>query len=324
MNHRTLYKKVKETVSILSDRYQRVVFLRFGIDGQGNTLDAIGKQYKITRERVRQILVKAFSDISSSPEKNILSPVFKWMREKISGHGGVVAEEWFLETYGKDKRGALLFALHLGEEFKRGPGDTRFHHRWFFDEDLHKKAMEELLNLERHLGKKNVLISSQEVESLLSNINFVNISKKVLKSALGGYGFSHWPEVLPKSIKDKAFVVLLKEGKPMHFIEITNRINTLKLGKKKALRQTVHNELIKDSRFVLVGRGLYALRDWGFRQGTVREVIHSLLKEKNRPLDRKELIDLVLKERFVQANTIILNLQGEGIVKLPDGRYIAR
>ena len=324
MNHRTLYKKVKEAVEVLPERYQRVVFLRFGIDGQANTLDAIGKQYNITRERIRQILVKGFHDVISSRSREILNPGFKWMREKIFQEGGIVPEHWFLETYGKDKKGALLFALYLGDDFTRGAGDARFHHRWYIDKGLHKKATDELIALEAHIDKKNALVPDKEVEAFLSHPKFIHISKKILKSSLGGYGFSHWSIVLPRSIKDKAFVVLLKEGKPLHFTEITNRINELGLGKKKALRQTVHNELIKDSRFILVGRGLYALRDWGYRQGTVREIVYSLLKEQNHPLHKDELIGLVLKERFVQPNTVLLNLQHPNIVRLPDGRYTVK
>ncbi|MDQ5927659.1 MAG: hypothetical protein QG633_97, partial [Patescibacteria group bacterium] len=84
---------------------------------------------------------------------------------------------------------------------------------------------------------------------------------------------------------------------------------------------TTHNELIKDGRFVLVGRGLYALTDWGYMQGVVRDVIKKVLNEHG-PLKRDEIIDKVLKERYVKPNTIIVNLQDpEHFEKQSDGAY---
>ena len=108
---------------------------------------------------------------------------------------------------------------------------------------------------------------------------------------------------------------------PLHFKEIANNICTLGIDKKPAHVQTVHNELIKDGRFVLVGRGVYALREHGYEPGTVREVITRLLKERG-PLDSTEVVRLVNQKRFLKENTILLNLQNRRHFKrLEDGRY---
>ena len=58
-----------------------------------------------------------------------------------------------------------------------------------------------------------------------------------------------------------------KHGSPMHFREATEAI--AKTFGKKVNDATCHNELIKDSRFVLVGRGLYALTEWGYKRHEV-------------------------------------------------------
>lgn len=325
MNYAFIHKETKDIFTILPERYQRVLALRFGIDEKPHTLEGIGKRYGITRERVRQIVVKGFSDILHAPTKERLMLLVAWVEDKMAHEGTVVPEDWFLEKYGKDKQGGLLFVLHIGPKFHHRAGDIRFTHRWYMDAAAHQKALSELITLEEYLEKKKAMIPEKEVLAFLSHPHFIRISKKVLKSVLGHYGLSHWPEVLPRGIKDKAYVVLLAKQKPLHFSEIAKGINELVPSKRKALKQTVHNELIKDPRFVLVGRGTYALRTWGYKEGTVADILYAILRETKRPLEKQEVIDLVLGERMVQPNTIVLNLnEHEGIVRLPDGRYTVK
>jgi hypothetical protein len=111
-------------------------------------------------------------------------------------------------------------------------------------------------------------------------------------------------------------LVLKKVGKPIHFKEVARLIGP------EALVQSVHNELIRDSRFVLVGRGTYALREWGFKDGDVKDIILDILKEERRPLSKEELIDRVLKQRFVKKNTVLLNLSNKKyFIRTNEGKY---
>jgi hypothetical protein len=116
------------------------------------------------------------------------------------------------------------------------------------------------------------------------------------------------PNVKTKGMRDYAFLVIRKHGSPIHFKEVAQQIT--QVFKKKAHIATTHNELIKDSRFVLVGRGLYALKEWGYIAGVVKDVIRNIL-EKNGPLTKEEIIQKVLKERYVKDNTIMVNLQNQ-------------
>lgn len=324
MDHSQIYKKVKDTIKSLPDRYQRVLLLRYGIESKSKTLEEIGNQFGVTRERIRQIEVKALSDLRKE-QKDSLTSHFGWIAQQIQKEGGVVAEPLFLQDYGKDKKGALLLMLYLGDAFMRGTGSDDIHHHWYMDESIRVKAIEELKKLVDLLKNKNSLVKREELDAKLSHPNFLNISKIIALSPLGLYGFIHWPEVMPKGVKDKAFIVLKKASKPLHFTEITKRINEMDLGRRFALKQTVHNELIKDNRFVLVGRGLYALREWGFKEGTVKDVLFSIFREVGQPLSRDEVIARVLKERFVQKNTILLNLNNaKDFVRLPNGKYMVK
>jgi DNA-directed RNA polymerase delta subunit len=99
---------------------------------------------------------------------------------------------------------------------------------------------------------------------------------------------------------------LRKHGKPLHFTEVAEQVE--EMFNRPAHVATTHNELIKDDRFVLVGRGLYALSEWGYSNGVVRDVIRTLLKDKG-PMTKEQIIAEVLKQRQVKENTIYVNLQ---------------
>ena len=96
-----------------------------------------------------------------------------------------------------------------------------------------------------------------------------------------GWGLTEWRFVRPRSIRDKVEIILKKSGEPLHFMEIANRIRDAKFDHKHVTVQAVHNELIRYPQFVLVGRGLYALKEWGYEPGTVADVIERILKEKD-------------------------------------------
>ena len=112
--------------------------------------------------------------------------------------------------------------------------------------------------------------------------SFLETSKHIMQGYDRKWGLKEWPEVNPKGIKDKSYVVLKNTKKPLHFREVAALIAELQealgITVKRVLPQTVHNELIKDKRFVLVGRGMYALHEWGYSTGTVIDVLQTLLR----------------------------------------------
>ena len=55
-----LKEQLEEVLSTLTDREQKVLTLRFGLeDGRARTLEEVGKEFNVTRERIRQIEAKA-------------------------------------------------------------------------------------------------------------------------------------------------------------------------------------------------------------------------------------------------------------------------
>lgn len=58
--HTLLREQLEEVMDTLSDREQKVLALRFGLeDGKPHTLEEVGRDFQVTRERIRQIEAKA-------------------------------------------------------------------------------------------------------------------------------------------------------------------------------------------------------------------------------------------------------------------------
>ncbi|MEK7106448.1 MAG: winged helix-turn-helix domain-containing protein, partial [Patescibacteria group bacterium] len=134
---------------------------------------------------------------------------------------------------------------------------------------------------------------------------WLSISKDVAKNPFGEWGRATSPNIRTRGVKDFAFLVMRRHGSPMHFKEVANSI--AKTFNKKVHYATCHNELIKDSRFVLVGRGMYALSEWGYKAGIARDVIKDILKREG-SMTKEDVIEKVNKERYFKKNTILVNL----------------
>jgi len=152
--------------------------------------------------------------------------------------------------------------------------------------------------------------------------SILQAAKKIEQNKFGHWGIDEWREIKPKTINDKIYLILKNSGKPLHFAEIAERINQISFDKKKANAATVHNELILDSKYILVGRGLYGLKEWGYEKGTVTQVIEKIISQAGCPLSREEIINKVLEQRMVKKATINLALMNQGkFESVADGKY---
>jgi len=328
---------VKKLLASLPDRAREVLVYRYGLgkDTKRLTLDAIGKKYGITRERVRQIENYALTNIRKSDEYKSEKATFSEIEGLLHSLGGVVVEEDFLSSFSKDLglQNHLHFLLVVGDSFKKKKEDEEFRHRWHMDEQLAKSIEGALRTLYGTLGNQELLPESEMIKRFLEHLEEVSeqyknqevvkrwlgMSKKIGRNPLGDWGVSHSSNIKTKGVRDYAFLVIRKHGSPIHFRDVAKQIS--QLFNKKAHVATTHNELIKDSRFVLVGRGLYALAEWGYAPGIVRDVIRQVI-EKSGPMTKEEIVEKVMRERYVKENTIAVNLQNPKYFKRDkDGKY---
>lgn len=340
-------KIVTALLNNLTPKQKEVIVKRFGLkDGQRMTLEAIGKEYGITRERVRQIEEDALKSLRKPELISQVDEFLSAISKHIDSHGSVKKEEHLLEKeaqtifagqkFSGSPKAVIHLLLTLGESFHRHPETKDWHSFWATDKTVaeHAKSiaasLHDKLKSHRQPVNKDTLISFASETAKSKNIptseaalmSYVSLSKNIDSNVFNQYGLAHWPEINPRGMKDKAFLVLSKMNRPLHFTEVAKEIEKSGLAKKSAHPQTVHNELIKDNRFVLVGRGTYALTDWGYAPGTIKDVIIKVIGQSQKPLSKEEVISAVLAQRQVKENTILLNLQNRKIFKKnTEGKY---
>jgi hypothetical protein len=327
----------KRLLAVLAKRAQDVLVSRYGLGASAKrlTLDAIGKKYSITRERVRQIENHSLAAIRKSKAYKDAEPAFAELKALLMELGGIVSEKDLLSHLSKDPstQHHVHFLLVVGEDFKREKEDEEFKHRWHVDPELKSRIESALRKMYTKLSDDELVLESDLIDDFLEEVRDMNdkykneevikrwlsISHKIGKNPLGEWGKSSSPNVNAKGMRDYAFLVIRKHGSPIHFKEVAKAIS--QYFNKKAHVATTHNELIKDPRFVLVGRGLYALAEWGYMSGVVKDVIRKIL-EKEGPLTKEKIVEKVLKERYVKENTILVNLQNpKHFRKDKEGKY---
>ena len=327
----------KNLLDAIPERARDVLIKRYGLgkDGETYTLEAIGKSYGITRERVRQIENYGIQAIQKSEAYKKHYDLFIELQKLIDQlGGGLIAEHVLLDELTSDSliKNHLYFLLVVGDTFYKNKENPKYRHRWYTERKVVETVEKALENVRRSL-KDDELVSENEIinrfKKELSDIadqhneevlkRWLTISKEIGRNPLGDWGPADSPNVRVKGIRDYAYLAVKRHGSPMHFREVAKAIEDL-FG-HKAHVATTHNELIKDPRFVLVGRGLYALTEWGYTAGVVKDVLREILAQEG-PLSREEIIDRVRKERYVKDNTILVNLQDTNLFKrLANGTY---
>lgn len=329
----------KRLLDVLPERAYDVLSSRFGLEDsiERQTLESIGQKYGITRERVRQIENFALQSIKKSDAFAKEKATFEELHRVIDSLGAVLSEEDLLKSISSDEsiQNHINLFLVLGDPFVREKEDEHFKHRWNIDEDLSNSVYDALRKVYSNLKDDELVPEGEIISNFLGHLKdvadkykneeiakrWLKLSKLIGQNQFGDWGRADSSNIHTRGMRDYAYLVIRRHGSPLHFREVADHIS--KAFDRKAHVATTHNELIKDPRFILVGRGLYALNEWGYTPGVVRDVIKEILKKEG-PLSREQIAEKVMKERYVKENTIAVNLQNnKHFKKTKDGLYSA-
>ena len=335
---------VASAVNTLKEREREVLQSRYGLlDGDKKTLDAVGQDLGVTRERVRQIESAALKRLASKPTKELIH-LMKVIHSHMVESGGVVSLDDLVAYFRlpadmriEAEKNAIRLVMNMDEGVVALGKATALKTGWALKGFSQSILPTIIKTAEEELAKEGHPLSSDEIwtqfmgttvysahaDKITMNgfIGALKLADKIAETPDGMWGLTSWPTVMPKRIRDKVYVILENAKKPMHFKDIAEGINK-KFGGKPVLARTVHNELIGDKRFVLVGRGIYALKSLGYKPGVVADVIKRVLEEAGAPLTTDEIVEKVLMTREVKRNTVIANLQNKEVFrKVGRGEY---
>ncbi|MEK7603206.1 MAG: sigma factor-like helix-turn-helix DNA-binding protein [Patescibacteria group bacterium] len=310
--------------TIEREREREIVSRRFGLFDRKETLEQIGELLGITRERVRQlekavvIRLKLMAEQKQLPHVQDLQALLK---QHLIAMGHIARVQDLTAKVTKENsrlnQSRIAFLAALCPELSIVEDNDHFHHSVGITSIHNEKKIKDLVNgiieAVKGIGEPTDVkqIAEKAGHDDHKNTEALAGASKHLATLNGRWGLIKWPLVNPKNIRDKIYVILKEQGKHMHFNEISDSIKKSDFKRKDVTTQAIHNELIKDKRFVLIGRGIYALKEWGYEKGTVADIISEVLKKAGEPLHRDEIVKRVLKSRYVKETTILLNLQGK-------------
>ncbi len=322
----SISKAIDDALGVIDqEREKEIISRRFGLFDRKETLEQIGEMLGITRERVRQLEKAILIRLKIASEENkipAITDVERLIIRDLSENGRVgkvhdITSRIVGQLDAKKHHSHVAFLAELSPKLTVVGENDDYHHAVGIsehgDEKTIKKHVDEVVKTIKQHGEPI------HVEDLHTKLTYehpshvrglASVSKK-LAELKDIWGLTKWPTVNPKNIRDKIYVILSDNGKPMHFSDIAKAIKASDFKRKNVTTQAIHNELIKDKRFVLIGRGIYALESWGYNRGTVSDIITETLKEAGEPLHRDEIVRRVLKKRQVKETTILLNLQSK-------------
>ena len=332
-NAEILKKAISGSLKIIEqEREKEIISRRFGLEGNKETLEQIGEMLSITRERVRQLEKAILIRLQISAEENQIPELaaaekilirnltevgrvakLSDLADKIYGRTTTASEKtgiYFIATFAKG-----LTVVEENDSYNAAIGIAEYG-----DSLVIRSRVDEIVKI---IKSNKSPMTLDELDNKLDyehpdHIKALASISKLLATLNDLWGLAKWPAVNPKNIRDKIFVILESKKEPMHFSDIAKEIKESNFKRKNVTIQAIHNELIKDSRFILIGRGIYALSAWGYKKGTISEIIKSILEKSPTPMTREEIVKQVLKVRKVKETTILLNLQNKKLFKKVD------
>ncbi|MBQ6460853.1 hypothetical protein IJJ36_00235 [Candidatus Saccharibacteria bacterium] len=332
-NAEILKNAISGSLNIIEqDREKEIISRRFGLTGNKETLEQIGEMLSITRERVRQLEKAILIRLQISAEENQipeLAAAEKILIRNLTEMGRIAKlSDLANKVYNKDATASERTGIYFIATFSKSLTVIEENDKYnaavgiaeYGDEKIIRGKVDEIVKLIR---ENKTPMTIDELDSKLNyehpdHIKAIASISKLLATLNGLWGLAKWPTVNPKNIRDKIFVILESKKEPMHFSEIAKEIADSNFKRRNVTIQAIHNELIKDPRFVLIGRGIYALSSWGYKKGTISEIITSILEKAKEPMTREEIVKQVLRTRKVKETTILLNLQNKKLFKKVD------
>lgn len=322
----TLSGAVNDALAIIDQlREREIISRRFGLFDRKETLEQIGEMLGITRERVRQLEKAILIRLKIAAEEGKIpriADVERLIIRDLAENGRVSRVQDLTDRLvGTDASAVhkphVAFIAELSPRLTAVGENDNYHHAVGIAEHGDEKSIKSKVDAVVKTIKANKepihidALHAQTDYEHPSHVSGLASVSKHLAELKDMWGLTKWPTVNPKNIRDKIYVILADNGKPMHFSDIAKSIKQSDFKRKNVTTQAIHNELIKDKRFVLIGRGIYALDSWGYSKGTVSDIISEVLREAGEPLHRDEIVRRVLKKRQVKETTILLNLQSK-------------
>jgi len=321
---------ISALIDILTEKEQDIIIGRFGLSGNRiMTLASIGEKYSVTRERIRQVQNYTVAKLKRNAKNTKLQELHLELTKLMTKNGNLISEadlEAFLvKKYPEhaDSLPELKLACVLHEniiqEYNRVDYLPHYRHQELAFSLVKTIDLRSAAILKKRQQTYPVNELAKKIQDEL-NAQHQRVSLQTIYSAWNldrrlvvkndEVSIKSWRHINPRTLNDKINYVLREEHEALHYSQITKKIIAKDFDEKDISVQAIHNELINNQDFVLIGRGIYALKTWGYKAGTVADVLESILA-KNGPMHLEDLTEAVLQRRKVKKITVQINLNSK-------------
>jgi hypothetical protein len=323
-----LHTLVEHLLIVLSEKEKYIIKNRFALENaEKQTLEEIGQHFGVTRERIRQIEKSALRKLERNAQNTNIRILTDFAKALLEKEGGIAQDEYFkklimqmLPNITEEEIQDLHLALSLDPNIRFESNTLKLHPFWRLSNFDAKNLPSIAKAAGTALQKTKHVIQAEKMGEKVNASLKTNFSTETVSNALRvckeykfteeGIGLYSWRHIHPRTLRDKIQFIFQREKKPLHFRKIAELITNSNFDTKRVNVQAVHNELIRNEQFVLIGRGIYALKDWGFETGTVSDVIENILSD-GKARTREDITKEVLQQRQVKTITIYLNLKNK-------------
>lgn len=319
-----VHELIQKLLIVLSEKEKYIIQNRFALEKRDKqTLEQIGQHFGVTRERVRQIERSALRKLERNAQNTNIKILTEFAKALLEKEGGLIQDERFksmLMEILPNISAEVLHDLHLALVLDPNidyQGNTLQYDPYWSTKNITQAEIKATAQASiKALKKARRVMSLEELSKatksklapeLLKNIV---LTTKACKLTSEGIGLYSWRHIHPRTLRDKINFVLKKDRRPMHFDKIAKAISKANFDEKAVNTQAIHNELIRNENFILIGRGIYALKEWGYKTGTVADIIEDILSD-GTARSREEITKEVLEQRHVKTITIYLNLKNK-------------
>lgn len=342
LKENSLAEIIQVWLSFLAERQQQIIIWRYGLfDNRPKTLEEIGLQLDLTRERVRQLESKAIRKLKQPSKCRIVQPFVQLMQQIIFAEGGICAETYLGEVLTEavkigdiDPSGAVRLLLDTHNGFSK----LKKMQAWGLSDlplnlvsEINRNLIKILTAEQAPLSKTDLLIRLkatplyQKYAAHLNNTFIfacIKINQMIVDTGNESYGLEKWE----RYYQDDIILALRHIGKPAHFSKIAEIINANLPPERHITPRGVHIRLLhRPDLFVWVGlRGTYGLKEWGVERSlSYEETLAQILQQSGYPLTYQQILAKLPEFRpYYDETSILLTIAtNKRFRSFPSGTY---